>query len=144
QLTYTDSEGKDKTPLCIHRAPLGTHERFIGFLIEHFGGNFPTWMAPVQVKVLPVSDKFNEYAQEVATELFNKGVRVKVDDSNESLGKKIRAAEMLKTPYMLIVGEKEVAENKVSVRNRKTKEQTPMGVDEFAVGLFEEIKERKL
>ena len=144
QLTYADADGKDKTPLCIHRAPLGTHERFIGFLIEHFGGNFPTWMAPVQVKVLPVSDKFNEYAQEVATELFNKGVRVKVDDSNESLGKKIRAAEMLKTPYMLIVGEKEVAENKVSVRNRKTKEQTSMSPDEFAVGLFEEIKERSL
>jgi threonyl-tRNA synthetase len=144
QLTYADADGKEKTPLCIHRAPLGTHERFIGFLIEHFGGNFPTWLAPVQVKVLPVSDKFNEYAQEVATELFNKGVRVKVDDSNESLGKKIRGAEMLKTPYMLIVGEKEVAENKVSVRNRKTKEQTAMGVDEFAVGLFEEIKERRM
>ncbi|MFO0780342.1 MAG: threonine--tRNA ligase [Candidatus Gracilibacteria bacterium] len=116
----------------------------LAFWIEHFGGNFPTWMAPVQVKVLPVSDKFNDYAQEVATELFNKGVRVKVDDSNESLGKKIRAAEMLKTPYMLIVGEKEVAENKVSVRNRKTKEQTSMGVDEFNVMLFDEIKQRVL
>ena len=141
-LTYAADDGSAKTPLCIHRAPLGTHERFIGFLIEHFGGNFPVWLAPLQVKVLPVSDKFNEYAQEVATELFNKGVRVKVDDSKEGLGKKIRTAELAKVPYMLIVGEKEVAESKVSVRSRKTKEQLTMGAEEFQVKIFEEINTR--
>jgi threonyl-tRNA synthetase len=143
-LIYTDSDGKEKTPLCIHRAPLSTHERFIGFLIEHFGGNFPVWMAPVQVRVLPIADRFNEYAQEVYNALFSKGVRVQVDDSTEGLGKKIRAAEMKKVPYMLVVGEKEVADGTVAVRSRKTKVQETMGLEDFEVKIFKEIQERNL
>jgi len=144
ELEYTNAEGNAERPVVVHRAILGSTERFLGILIEHFAGAFPTWLAPVQVAVLPVSEKFIEYAKEIQTELVNKGVRVELDDSNESLGKKIRGAEMFKTPYMLIIGEKEVADNTVSVRNRKTKEQTVMPPDEFAVKLFEEIKMRSL
>ena len=143
-LRYTDSEGKEEKVFVIHRAPLGTHERTIGFLIEHFGGAFPTWLAPLQVAILPVSEKHLDYAREIYNELFEKGVRVEVDESNESLGKKIRAAELKKVPYMLVVGDKEVENNQVAVRNRKTKEQAVMKAEEFAMKIFEEIRERRL
>jgi threonyl-tRNA synthetase len=143
-LSFTDKDGSEQVPLAIHRAPLGTHERFIGFLIEHFGGMFPTWLSPIQVRVLPVSDKFLDYAREIEAMLLEKGVRVEVDDNADSLGKKIRNSEMKKIPYGLIIGEKEVADNTVSVRNRKTKEQVVMGAEEFAVKLFEEIRMRAL
>lgn len=144
ELEYTNAEGKNERPVVVHRAILGSTERFLGILIEHFGGAFPVWLAPVQVAVLPVSDKFADYATEIKNELANKGVRVQLDDSNESLGKKIRGAELFKIPYMLIVGEKEVENNQVSVRSRKTKEQKVMGAEEFMLELFEEIKDRKL
>ena len=101
-LTYTDKDGTAKTPLCIHRAPLGTHERFIGFLIEHFGGNFPLWLAPKQVTILPVSDKFNDYAQEITTHLITKGVRASIDNRSEKIGSKIRDAEMQKINIMAV------------------------------------------
>ena len=87
-LTYTDKDGSAKTPLCIHRAPLGTHERFIGFLIEHFGGNFPLWLAPKQITILPVSDKFNDYAQQITTDLRTMGLRVSLDNRSEKIGSK--------------------------------------------------------
>ena len=115
-LTYTDEDGSEKTPLCIHRAPLGTHERFIGFLIEHFGGNFPLWLAPIQVAVLPVSDKILNYASEVETTLREAGIRVKLNDRADKIGAKIRQAELEKINVMLIVGEKEETNNTVSVR----------------------------
>lgn len=143
-LSYAAADGTDQVPLCIHRAPLGTHERFIGFLIEHFGGAFPVWLAPVQVKVLPVSDKHVEYAREVAASLFDASVRAEVDDANESLGKKIRASEMMKIPYALVVGDKEVESREVAVRSRKTKEQTTMSADEFKAKVLEEIRGRVL
>lgn len=143
-LKYTDEKGNEKVPLCIHRAPLSTHERFIGFLIEHFAGDFPTWLAPVQVAVLPISDKFNDYAQKVADDLRSKFVRSEIDDASESLGKKIRNAEMQKVPYMLIVGEKEVADGTVAVRAHKGKEQKVMEYDKFEKALLKEIKDRKL
>jgi len=130
-LVYTNEEGKEETPLCIHRAPLGTHERFIGFLIEHYAGAFPAWLAPVQTIVLGVSEKFNEYAQKVTDELKENGIRVEFDNSNETLGKKIRSAEMKKIPYMLVVGEKEVADKTVTVRDYATKKQEPMKVSEL-------------
>ena len=107
-LTYKDADGHSKTPLCIHRAPLGTHERFIGFLIEHFGGNFPLWLAPRQVTILPVSDKFNDYAHSVCESLKSHGIRVDLDSRSEKIGSKIRDAEMQKVNIMVIVGEKEV------------------------------------
>lgn len=143
-LRYIDADGKEQKVFVIHRAPLGTHERFIAFLLEHFGGAFPTWLAPVQVAILPVSDKHLDYAREIYHELFEKGVRIEVDENNESLGKKIRAAELRKIPYMLVVGDKEVENNQAAVRSYKTKSQVVMSVDEFSGKLFEEIQERRL
>ncbi len=143
-LTYIDSDGKEKTPLCIHRAPLGTHERFIGFLIEHFAGAFPTWLAPVQAIVLPISDVFLKYAQKVQKALAKKGVRVTVDDSNESLGKKIRNGEKQKIPWILVVGEKEATDKSVAARSYHTKKQEVVALSTFTKAIVSEIKERKL
>jgi threonyl-tRNA synthetase len=130
-LTYMDKDGKEKTPLCIHRAPLGTHERFIGFLIEHYAGAFPLWLAPVQMRILPVSDAFLDYAHTIEEILKNENYRVEVDDSAEGLGKKIRNAELQKIPYMIVVGEKEVAAQTLAVRDYATKKQEVMKVKEF-------------
>lgn len=118
KLEFTNQENKPETPLIIHRAPLGTHERFIGFLLEHYAGKFPVWLAPVQAKILPISDKFLPYAKEIVKELKKVGVRAEVDDRNEKIGKKIRDTELLKVPYMLVVGEKEMNEQAVSVRRQ--------------------------
>ena len=142
-LTYTDVDGSAKTPLCIHRAPLGTHERFIGFLIEHFGGNFPLWLAPKQVVILPVSDKHNDYADSLYQELRKQGIRVEVDNRSEKIGAKIRDAELQKINIMLIVGEKEVDDKTVTVRRRFVKEQKTVSLKEFSNDIRKEIKERK-
>ncbi len=117
-LTYTDEQGKDQTPLCIHRAPLSTHERFIGFLIEHYGGDFPLWLAPVQVAVLPISDKVIDYAKMVEEKLHDAGIRVYLNAQAEKMGAKIRQAEVQRINVMLVVGEKEAKNNEVSVRRR--------------------------
>jgi len=143
-LTYVDTDGKEKTPLCIHRAPLGTHERFIGFLIEHFAGAFPTWLAPVQVAVLPISDNFLKYAKKIQRTLDRKGVRVMLDDSAESLGKKIRNAEKQKIPWMLVVGEKEAADKTVAARNYHSKKQVVLPLAAFVKMVVKEVKERSL
>ena len=127
-LVYINEEGKEETPLCIHRAPLGTHERFIGFLIEHYAGAFPSWIAPVQVAVIPVSDKFDEYAEKVIEELKVASVRVEMMSGSETLGKRIRLAETQKIPYMLVVGEKEETDKTVTVRDYATKKQEAMTV----------------
>ena len=142
-LTYIDSDGKEKTPLCIHRAPLSTHERLIGFLIEHYAGAFPTWLAPVQVQILPVAEPHTEFANKLRDELFAAGVRVKVDNSGDSLGKRIRVAEMMKVPYMLVIGDKEMAGGELAVRSYKTKEQAGILKDKFVTDLLDEIKTRK-
>ena len=143
-LTYTDKDGSSKTPLCIHRAPLGTHERFIGFLIEHFGGNFPLWLAPKQVTILPVSDKFNDYADEITKDLRSKGLRVSLDNRSEKIGSKIRDAEMQKINIMIIVGEKEVENKTVTVRRRFIKEQKELSLDDFSNEVLIEINERRV
>lgn len=130
-LKYVDKDGKEKTPLCIHRAPLSTHERLVGFLIEHYGGAFPYWLAPVQAVVVPVSEKFNDYAEKVEADLKEAGVRVEVDESDMQLGKKIRNAELQKIPYMLVVGEKEVSDKTVAVRDYATKKQDVMKLKDF-------------
>ena len=117
-LTYKDENGDEKTPLCIHRAPLGTHERFIGFLIEHFGGNFPLWLAPIQVAVLPVSDKVLDYAEEVVDELRLLNIRVVLNNRSDKIGAKIRQSELEKINIMLILGVKEKNEKSVSLRRR--------------------------
>ncbi len=143
KLEYTDPSNKVETPLIIHRAPLGTHERFIGFLLEKYAGKFPLWLAPVQVKVLPISDKFMDYAKTISDKLKKADIRSEVDDRNEKIGKKIRDAEMMKVPYMLVVGEKEVNENKVAVRKQGKGDAGVKGVEEFIAEAVEEIRERR-
>lgn len=143
-LNYTDKDGSSKTPLCIHRAPLGTHERFIGFLIEHFGGNFPLWLAPKQVTILPVSDKYNDYAENITKELKSSGVRASLDSRSEKIGSKIRDAEMQKINIMIIVGEKEVENQTVTIRRRFVKEQKELSLQEFSKDILSEIKERRV
>ena len=143
-LHYTDMNGEAKTPLCIHRAPLGTHERFIGFLIEHFGGDFPLWLAPQQVAVLPVSDKYNDYAESIIKELKDNKIRVKSDLRSEKIGSKIRDAELEKINIMLIIGEKEAEDQSVTVRRRFIKEQQTISVKTFIKDVKDEIKERRV
>lgn len=142
KLEFTNQDNKAETPLIIHRAPLGTHERFIGFLLEHYAGKFPLWLAPVQVKVLPISDKFMDYAKSVSDKLKKADIRSEVDDRNEKIGKKIRDAEMLKVPYMLVVGEKEVSENKVAIRRHGKGDAGVKGVEDFISEAVVEIKNR--
>ena len=143
-LTYTDKDGSSKTPLCIHRAPLGTHERFIGFLIEHFGGNFPLWLAPKQVIILPVSDKYNDYAEKINNHLKAEGVRSSLDNRSEKIGSKIRDAELQKINIMIIVGEKEVDSNTLTIRKRFIKEQEVLSLEQFTSSIKVEIKERRV
>jgi threonyl-tRNA synthetase len=141
-LSFTNQHNESETPLIIHRAPLGTHERFIGFLLEHYAGKFPLWLAPLQVKILPISDKFLPYAKTVWQTLRKAGVRVEIDDRNEKIGKKIRDTELMKVPYMLVIGEKEVNEGKVSVRRQGKGDMGAVDVQELANSLKEEIGER--
>ncbi len=142
-LTYTDEHGAAVTPLCIHRAPLSTHERFIGFLIEHYGGNFPLWLAPVQVTVLPVSEKVLTYAKDVARRLQAAGVRVELNERPDKIGAKIRAAELAKINVMAIVGNQEAEGGTVSVRRRFAGDLGPIAVEQFLADLQEEIKRRR-
>jgi len=141
-LNFTNKDNEPETPLIIHRAPLGTHERFIGFLLEHYAGKFPVWLAPLQVKILPISDKFMPYAQEVVAEFKKAGVRVEIDDRNEKIGKKIRDTEIMKVPYMLVIGEKEVAESKLSVRRQGKGDLGMLDKSTFLAQVVEEIAER--
>jgi threonyl-tRNA synthetase len=142
KLEFTNKDNQAETPLIIHRAPLGTHERFIGFLLEHYAGKFPAWLAPLQVKILPISDKFLEYAQSILGKLKNADIRAEVDDRSEKIGKKIRDTEVAKVPYMLILGEKEVNENKVSVRRQGKGDIGAVDPDAFIAALTDEIKNR--
>lgn len=141
-LTYVDADGEKKRPIMLHRVCFGSIERFIGILIEHFAGKFPVWLAPMQVKVLPVSEKSRDYANEVTAKLEAAGIRVVCDDRDEKIGYKIREARGTdRVPYMLILGEKEVEAGNISVRDR-TNETVPMGVDEFIAKVREEIDTR--
>jgi threonyl-tRNA synthetase len=142
-LSFTTAENTSEIPLIIHRAPLGTHERFIGFLLEHYAGRFPTWLAPVQVKILPISDKFLPYAKEVFTQLKKAGIRVETDERSEKVGKKIRDAELNKVPYMLVIGEREMTERKLAIRKHNQSNTEPQIIEEFINLLKEEIAERK-
>ena len=143
KLSYTSQHNTPEVPLIIHRAPLGTHERFIGFLLEHYAGKFPAWLAPLQVKILPISDKFMDYANTILETLKKSDIRVEIDDRQEKIGKKIRDTELLKVPYMLVVGEKEMNERKVSVRRQGKGDLGIKGLEEFVIDLVEEIKERR-
>ena len=139
---YVGQDGEKHRPVMIHRVALGSIERFIGILIEQYAGKFPVWLAPTQVKILPISDKYMDYANEVKKALFDAGVRVEMDDRAEKIGFKIREAQLQKVPYMLVVGEKEAAENQVAVRSRDKGEMGSMDLNEFVSMVVKEDAER--
>lgn len=142
-MVYVDEKGNKVNPVMVHRAILGSYERFLALLIEHFAGAFPLWLSPVQVEIIPISEKFKEYANSVKTKLVASNIRTEIDDSDESLGKRIRNAEKQKTPYILIVGEKEEQSESVAVRARDTKEKNVLKVDKFIEKVKKEIREKK-
>ena len=143
-INYIDKDNEKKRPVMLHRTIFGSIERFMGILIEHYAGKFPVWLAPVQATILPISDKFNDYAYEVRDKMKKEGIRVEIDDRAEKVGYKIREAQMQKIPYMLIVGEKEVSENKVSVRDRNDGDIGQVDVEEFISRVNEEIKTKAI
>jgi threonyl-tRNA synthetase len=140
ELEYTGSDNQKHRPVMIHRAPFGSLERFIAVLIEHCGGNFPLWLTPDQIAILPISEKYNDYAQEVLNTLSALDIRGFVDDRNEKIGKKIRDNEVKKIPFMLIVGEKEAADQKVAVRRHGKGDEGVFGIKEFANLVSQEIE----
>ncbi|MEK7075452.1 MAG: threonine--tRNA ligase, partial [Patescibacteria group bacterium] len=144
-LEYVDKDGTKKRPIVIHRALLGSLERFLAILIEQFEGAFPLWLSPVQVSILPISKKQNKYARAVEKELKEliPDIRLEVDDRDESIGKKIREAQMNKSPYMLVLGEKEMKSKKISVRTRAQKDLGAMPLKKFVPKLVKEIQEKK-
>ena len=142
KLEYTAEDNSKKTPVMIHRAPFGSLERFTAVLIEHTAGHFPLWLTPDQVAILPISEKFNDYAQKVRQYLDKQGVRALVDDRNEKIGRKIRDNELKRVPYMVIVGEKESAEGLVSMRKQGGGEQATMSMEEFALRINAEVAEQ--
>jgi threonyl-tRNA synthetase len=143
-LEYIDENGKAKTPVMLHRAILGSYERFIMALIERFGGAFPTWLAPVQVKVLPITERHLEYALKVKSELEQEGIRVEVDERNERLQAKIRDAQMEKVAYMFIIGDKEVEAKTVAVRKRNGEDLGSKNLEDFTKALKKEIEEKTI
>ncbi|MDF2616753.1 MAG: thrS [Sedimentibacter sp.] len=143
EMEYVGADGQKHRPVMIHRTAFGSIERFFGILIEQFAGAFPTWLAPVQVKVLPISDKYNEYAEKVKKQLEEKNIRVEVDQRAEKIGYKIREAQMEKVPFMFVVGEKEVENNGVSVRERKQGDMGSMSIDEIADVILNKVASRE-
>jgi threonyl-tRNA synthetase len=142
ELEYADADGQLKRPVMIHRAIFGSFERFIGILIEHFAGAFPTWLAPVQVRVLPISEKVHDYARAAHERLRGAGIRAELDDRNEKLGYKIREAQVEKVPYMLVVGEREARDGAVAVRRRSGEDLGPVPLDRVIADLQAEIAGR--
>jgi threonyl-tRNA synthetase len=137
-LKYTNNEGNEEVPLCIHRAPLSTHERMVGFLIEHYGGNFPVWLSPEQVRIISITDAQNEYAESVAAQLREHGIRAHSDLSAQRMNAKIRQAQLMKVPYMLVVGDNEMAAEQVSLRVRDGSQENNIPLGEF----IERVKDR--
>jgi threonyl-tRNA synthetase len=142
-LTYVGEDGQKHRPVMIHRVAYGSIERFIGILIEHYAGAFPTWLAPVQVKILPITDRHAEYARKVAETMFGKEIRVEVDERSEKIGYKIREAQVEKVPYILLVGDKEIESQSVAVRKRGLGDIGAQDADEFIANLLTEIQERQ-
>lgn len=141
-LTFINSEGVEETPLCIHRAPLSTHERMVGFLIEHYAGNFPVWLAPEQVRVIPITETHNEYATQLERRLKAEGVRVSADLGSERMNNKIRQAQLMKVPYMLVVGDREKENGEVALRKRNGERSNGLPMDAFVAMVNEKIATR--
>ncbi|NWG33961.1 MAG: threonine--tRNA ligase [Chloroflexi bacterium] len=141
-LKFTNKDGHDEVPLCIHRAPLSTHERLVGFLLEHYAGNFPVWLSPEQVRVIPITDGQNEYAENIARQLRASGIRARADVSSQRMNAKIRDAQMMKVPYMLVVGDKEMQAGLVSLRVRDGSQQKDIPLAEFIARAKDRIAKR--
>ena len=144
ELEYIGADGEKHRPIMIHRVVFGSIERFIGILTEHFAGAYPTWLAPVQVKLLPIADRHLDYLYDVKKALEAKGVRCEIDDRSEKMGFKIRAAQLEKVPYMIIAGDKDIENGTISVRSRKDGEQGAMTLDTFVENIMEEIETKAL
>ena len=140
KLEYTAEDNSKQTPVMIHRAPFGSLERFTAVLIEHTAGHFPLWLTPTQCAILPISEKFNDYAKQVKAYFDSVDVRATIDDRNEKIGRKIRDNELKRVPYMLVVGEKEAADGLVSMRKQGGGEQATMTMQEFAQRVNDEVK----
>ncbi|GAB4499130.1 MAG: threonine--tRNA ligase [Anaerolineales bacterium] len=141
-LKFTNSEGHDEVPLCIHRAPLSTHERMVGFLLEHYAGNFPVWLSPEQVRVISITDEQNEYAERIAKELRENGIRASADLSSQRMNAKIRNAQMMKVPYMIVVGKNEMEAGQISLRVRDGSQQNGFALGEFIARAKDRIVRR--
>ncbi len=141
-LNYVNSEGKPETPLCIHRAPLSTHERMIGFLIEHYAGKFPVWLCPEQARIIPITESHNEYAVQLKQRLRAAGIRAGADLNNDRMNAKIRQAQLMQVPYQLVIGDREVEENTVALRRRDNSRQNGLPVEEFISMVQEKISTR--
>ena len=139
QLEFTGADNQKHRPVMIHRAPFGSMERFVAVLLENTAGKLPLWLAPDQVAIMPISEKFNDYAYQVKEALEKQEIRAYVDDRNEKIGRKIRDNEMKKVPYMLIVGEKEMAEGKVSIRKQGAGDGGQLTIEEFAAQIVAEV-----
>ena len=144
ELEYTGADGEKHRPIMIHRVVFGSIERFIGILTEHFAGAFPIWLAPVQFELMPIADRHNEFTAKVAAELKKRGIRVEVDDRSEKIGFKIREAQLQKIPYMLVIGDKEVETENVSIRCRKRGDIGTMSVSDFCDMVEKEIREKTI
>lgn len=143
-LKFTNSKGESEVPLCIHRAPLSTHERMIGFLLEHFAGNFPLWLSPLQVKIIPITDAQHDYAKELLSKLKEEGIRAEIDSRPEKMQAKIRDAQLEKVPYMLVIGQREIEANSVAVRQRDGQDLGALSFDEFLAKVKEQINTKSL
>jgi threonyl-tRNA synthetase len=143
KLTYNDSDGKEKTPVMIHRAIIGSPDRFMGILIEHYTGAFPLWLAPVQVKVIPVRTNHNEYARQVFELLKENNIRAEFDDAEENLGGKVRDAKNNKIPYWIVIGDKEIEADKITLESRDAGQLGQISKEELLSKLLEEIKNKK-
>jgi threonyl-tRNA synthetase len=141
-LKFTNKEGADEVPLCIHRAPLSTHERMVGFLLEHYAGNFPVWLSPEQVRVISITDAQNEYAESIAKQLRESGIRAHADQSSQRMNAKIRQAQLMKVPYMIVVGDNEMQAGQVSLRVRDGSQQNNISLEEFAARAKDKITRR--
>ena len=143
-MEYTDKDGVKKNPYIIHRTSIGCYERTLAYLIEKYAGAFPVWLAPIQVKVLPISEKFVDKCKEILSELQKYGIRAEIDDRNEKIGYKIRSASSMKIPYMIIIGEEEVNSNTISFRARKNESASGVELRDFIDRIMEEISTKKL